>query len=77
MTKTYDEMTDAEKYHHELPQYRQKLIVAGIERDDILRLVCRSFNMLTELLEKPELANDAEWKVEYKHLDEAIDKWLK
>jgi hypothetical protein len=77
MTKTYDEMTDAEKYHHELPQYRQKLIVAGIEREDILRLVCRSFNMLTELIEKPELANDVEWKIDYKHLDEAIDKWLK
>lgn len=77
MTKTYDQMTDAEKYHHELPQYRQKLIVAGIERDDLIRLVWKSFDMLTELIEKPELAKDVEWKIDYEYLSESVDKWLK
>ena len=59
--KPYHTLTDAELYHHELPQYRAKVIKLTGERNAALLQLRFAIHTIDELVVHPELADDEEW----------------
>lgn len=65
-------MTDAEKYHHELPQYRQRLMEMRQKNDDLARLVHEVFYRLEDLWNDSKLVDDPEFRVAYKQIRQKV-----
>lgn len=65
-------MTDAEKYHYELPRYRKRVMELQDKINELDRLVSEVFYMLEDVRNNPRLLKDPEFKVAYKHITEKV-----
>ena len=66
-------MTDTERYHHELPQYRKRVVEMQDKINDLNYLVHKVFCVLEDLWNNPELVMDPEFRVSYKHIKEDVE----
>lgn len=63
---------DAKRYHHELPQYRRRLIEMWKTTDNLVHLAHEVFYRLEDLWNDPTLVNDAEFRVIYEHIRQKV-----
>lgn len=67
-------MTDAEKYYHELPRYRKRVVEMQDKINELDRLVYEVFYMLEDLRNNTKLLKDPEFKVAYTQIAEKVLK---
>ena len=67
-------MTDAEKYYHELPKYRKRVMEMQDKINDLTYLVHEIFYRLEDLWTDPGLVNDPEFQVMYKNVVQKVLK---